>query len=170
MQQFDNRLIENIFREHASALHIYLIGRVRSAEEAEDIVQETFLKLHSAGNAQDIKRPRAFLFRVATNIMIDHIRRRRSRISETHINGIVEEQAGDDISIEDKISSRDFAVAFKNAIVELPPRRRQVIVMHKILHKSYGEIAAELGITRSMVEQHMTRALRHCRKRLLHLI
>lgn len=169
MPQVDNRLIENIFREHAAALRVYLIAKVNSAEEAEDIVQETFLRLHSAGNTQDIKQPRAFLFRVATNILIDHIRRRHARIPETQLGGSADDHPADAISAEARMQSQDFRMAFKQAIEELPPRRRQVIVMHKVLHKSYGEIAAELGITRSMVEQHMTRALRHCRKCLLHL-
>lgn len=169
MPQVDNRLIENIFREHEAALRVYLLAKVRSVDEAEDIVQETFLKLHMAGGAEDIKQPRAFLFRVATNTLIDHIRRRRSRIPESPLSGSADDQPTDAISAEMKLHSRDFRLAFKQAIEELPPRRRQVMVMHKILHKSYGEIAAELGITRSMVEQHMTRALRHCRKRLQHL-
>lgn len=170
MPQVDNRLIENIFREHEAALRQYMMAKVGSVEEAEDIVQETFLKLHLAGGAEDIKQPRAFLFRVATNIMIDHIRRRRARIPETPLGGSADDQPADGISAEMRIHSQNFTAAFRQAIEELPPRRRQVIVMHKILHKSYGDIAAELGITRSMVEQHMTRALRHCRKRLLHLM
>lgn len=169
MPQVDNRLLTKMFREHEAALRHYLMGKVGSAEEAEDIAQEAFLKLHLMDDANDIKHPRAFLFRVAVNVLIDHIRRRRSRISELQIAAEIEGMPADDPSAESKIRSREFQSAFKRAIQELPPRRRQVIVMHKILQKSYGEIAEELGITRSMVEQHMTRALRHCRMRLEHL-
>lgn len=158
-----------MFREHEPALRHYLMSKVSSAEEAEDIAQEAFLKLHLMKDANDIKHPRAFLFRVAVNVLIDHIRRRRSRISEQHAVVEIDDMPTDEMSAEARIRSREFQIAFKRAIQELPPRRRQVIVMHKILDKNYGEIAEELGITRSMVEQHMTRALRHCRMRLEHL-
>ncbi len=169
MPKTDNRLIIRVFKEYEDELRLYLIKKAGSVEEAEDITQEAFLKLHLAKAPEDIRHPKAFLFRVATNILIDHIRRRRSRVKEVFDDGLVNNIPDDGFSPETSLHSRDFRRALEKAISELSPRRRQVVVMHKILEKSYGEIAEELGITRSMVEQHMTRALRHCRKRLQHL-
>ena len=134
-----------------------------------EFIIEAFLKLHLAKSPEDIRHPKAFLFRVATNVLIDNIRRRKARLQETPLGGYAESVAADNLSPDASVHSREFRKVFEEAIRELPPRRRQVIVMHKILQKSYGEISDELGITRSMVEQHMTRALRHCRNRLQHL-
>lgn len=54
-----------------------------------------------------------------------------------------------------------------HAIAELPPRRREVFLLHKIDGLSHSQVAERLGISRSKVEKHVMKALAHCRDRLL---
>ncbi len=72
----DDRLVR-LYGERREMLTRYLTARLGSKEEAEDAVQEVFLKLHRADLAESLKNPGAFLFRAATNVAIDIIRQRQ---------------------------------------------------------------------------------------------
>ena len=72
----DDRLVR-LYGERREMLTRCLTVRLGSKEEAEDAVQEVFLKLHRADLAESLKNPGAFLYRAATNVAIDHIRQRQ---------------------------------------------------------------------------------------------
>lgn len=141
--------------------------RTGSAAEAEDIVQDIFVKIAGLDGAA-IENPSAFLYKLGTNVLLDRVRARR--------RGLAREDAYFAIQVGDGGSASDPAVAspspehaweFKRRLAEVmrvvnefPPQRRRVFVMHKVEGLSYGEVAESLGISKSAVEKHMTAALR----------
>ena len=137
--------------------------RAGSANEAEDIVQEIYLKIAGVG-ASEIENPGGFLYRLGTNLMLDRVRsRRRAAARDGAYAQVFNAPGGDDVatdapSPEDAWEARATLKQVLGAVEHMPSRRRRVFVMHKLKGASYAEIAAELGITRSAVEKLMTAA------------
>ena len=144
----------------------YLTARLGNREEAEDAVQEVFLKLHRADLTKSLKNPGAFLFRAATNVAIDIIRQRqRARHrdrdwTEAHTSSIGIEPVSEQPDAEAVIDAKARLRAIVHALEDLSPRVRQVFLMHKFEGLSHKEVAARLGISKSTVEKHMIAALK----------
>ena len=124
------------------------------------------LRLIQLSAPQSIDNPRAFLFRVAGNLIIDHQRRQQREAAHR-----AEEDAAADIpdpcpSIERVLFTKQQIEALKQAIAELPPKCRQVFILHKFKHLSYAEVGERLGIAQSTVVKHMIKALEHCKRRI----
>jgi RNA polymerase sigma factor (sigma-70 family) len=140
--------------------------RTSSAAEAEDIVQEMWIKLAAIDDAS-IENAGGFLYRLGSNVMLDRARtRRRSSMRddayyEAFRNGPRGGDSEDDLpSAEDVVDARQRIVQLSNLIKQMPQQRRRVFVMHKLEGLSYAEIAHSLGISRSAVEKHMIAALK----------
>jgi RNA polymerase sigma-70 factor (ECF subfamily) len=139
--------------------------RTSSASEAEDIVQEIYVRIATVDDAA-IENPLAYLYRLGTNVMLDRVRARRRSAArddayfQTFQAGTSAEAASDAPSPESAWEAR-MRLEHVLAVVErMPPRRKQVFIMHKIDALSYAEIAQSLRISRSAVEKLMMAALR----------
>lgn len=144
----------------------FFTARSASANEAEDIVQEMFLKLAKL-KVGSVDNPGAFLYRLGYNLMIDRMRsRRRSVLREdafyqTARTGLPGgEDEADVAAPEAALYARQRLKRLVRAIDGLPPQCRRVFIMHKLEDYSYAEIADALNISRSAVEKHMISALR----------
>jgi RNA polymerase sigma factor (sigma-70 family) len=158
--QFVTRLVERFRR----SLLRYLTDLLSRREDAEDVVQETYIRLLNAATLERSEgRARAFMFKVATNIAYDRFRQRQTRGSESaELANIV----GDGPSPE-RIVAFDQAVEIvKRTLLELKPRCRQVFLMRASEDLSYEEIAARLAISKRTVEREMQHALDVCQRRL----
>lgn len=160
--------LSRMVQEHGRALLRFVGGRVRDSGEAEDITQETWLRLHRLEAPNRLDNARAFLFQTAANLVIDRQRRRllehRHLRAEAQLN---EAQAAFAPSAEHEASAASELQQVLLAIDELPLNCRQAFLMHRGRGMSYMEIATALGVSTSMVEKHVIHALRHCRARLL---
>lgn len=143
--------------------------RTGSASEAEDVVQEIFLKIADV-DPTGIENVGGFLFRLGTNVMLDRVRSRRRGAARDGAYLQTSQATGSTVSVADAPSpeaaweARATLNQVLAAVEHMPPRRRQVFVMHKIDGASYGDIAERLGITRSAVEKLMASALKDLAK------
>jgi RNA polymerase sigma-70 factor (ECF subfamily) len=155
--------IEQLYREHQPLLVRWLARLVRCHETAADLAQESYVRVAGAAGEQAIMHPRAFLFRTARNLAFDHLRKMRAR------NGTTEplEKAIDlpcpHPSAERALLDRQRVILFKQALQTLSPRCREIFLLHRLHHCTYGQIAHRLGISESAVEKHIMRALSRCR-------
>jgi RNA polymerase sigma-70 factor (ECF subfamily) len=127
---------------------------VRDRDEAEDVAQETFIKAHGALGRFDPTFPfRVWLFRIAYNAAIDHVRRRRSgsvsidtprRIGGEEVEWELVDRRSP--SPEDRLLAGDRRAILDRAIAELPPALRAAIVLRHVEDLSYDEIATTLGV------------------------
>jgi RNA polymerase sigma-70 factor (ECF subfamily) len=139
--------------------------RTSSQSEAEDIVQEIYLRIANLDDAS-VENPVGYLYRLGTNVMLDRVRaRQRATVRDDAYYRTL--QAGSASEPHSEAPSPEAAWLARArlervlAVVEaMPPRRKQVFVMHKIEGLSYGEIAEKLRISRSAVEKLMMAALR----------
>lgn len=136
--------------------------RLRNRHEAEDVAQDTVLRLLEVDGAR-IMQPRAYLHRAARNLATD-ARRRRA----TH--EVVPVEALDDVAATDgdpyaALQAARMVSALEAALAELPLKCRQAFIWHRLDGLPQAHIAERLGVSKNMVEKHMIRALRHLRDR-----
>lgn len=157
--------VRRFYSAHGEELERYLNRRLNCAQTAADLTQEVFVRLMRSESASAVENPRAYLYRIASNLVVDHF---RSVKQQPGLMGTAHwETVPDDApSPEKTLLTRDELRRLERAIAELPPRQRDVMLLQKFEGLSYGAIAERLGISKNTVMVHMMRALAHCRDRL----
>jgi RNA polymerase sigma factor (sigma-70 family) len=154
-------LLRMALLEHRAALLRYFLARRVPPEEAEDVMQDLVVKLESHVSGP-IAEPRAYLYRMAENLLLDRIRsegRRRGREQAW-----VAAQAGATLEADDRPSPEQALIARERlalvsaALSSLPERTVQVFRRYRIEGVPQRQIAAELGISLSAVEKHLQKA------------
>lgn len=144
---------------HSEAIYRHCFFRLSSHERAEEFVQEVFLKTWQyLSQGKRVENIRAFLYRVATNMIVDEYRRKK----ETSLEGILEksENAGFTEPMDDSIEHQTLVHEIKNALDKLSEDAREVIVMRYMDDLGPREIAEVLGITANAVSVRINRALK----------
>lgn len=160
-----NRLfIQSLHEQEEGRLRRFFQRRLGSREAAMDATQETFLRMLAVPRSTILENPQAYLFQVARSVA-----QVASRRSAREVSLFVQEDAGlgvaDDAPGQERVvNGRQGVVLMARAIAELPNRCQQVFILSRLHGLSNGAIAAELGISRNMVEKHIIRALLHCRR------
>jgi RNA polymerase sigma factor (sigma-70 family) len=135
-----------------------LRSRGRSVEDADDLIQEAFLRLQVYCREHTVEKPEAFLVRTALNLSTDQAgHERRQRMD----HGVLEK-----VALVDPSPSPDAVYAgqkrllhWKRGLAALSPRRREVFLLNRLEGYSFPQIADRLGISLSMVEKHAARAV-----------
>lgn len=154
-------IFEDVYRAEYPRLLRRLARRI-GPDEARDLAQEAFARLHHSGKLTVLDQPGAYLNRIVRNMLIDRTRRRQRTgaifypLDEARDAPTPPEQ-------ECRIEERDLQRFYRRTVRAMPPRMRRVFVMHRVHRLTYKEIAAELGVCVETVEYHMMRALRLCR-------
>src|SRR3954452_20416427 len=125
-----------------------------SVAEAEDIVQEAFLRLHR--RAGEVEHPQAFLATVTTRLAIDQLRSARAR-RETYAGPWLPEPVLTDSRPDDDSVSMALLVTLER----LSPVERAVFLLHDVFDYGYDEIAEIVGKSRDNTRQLALRARRH---------
>lgn len=153
------------FVARRSELRRLFLVRTRSETDADDLVQELFLKVAGIEDGR-VDNPPAYLYRLALNLLTDE-RRRRARVlrRDSAWQQVSLDIVGDEIrsrapSQEEQLGHKQRLALLGAAIERLPPGTREVFRLHKLEGLSYAEVATRLGISRSGVEKQMMRALR----------
>ena len=132
--------------------------RLGDPVEAEDLVQESFLRLAQRDPEEEVAHMEGYLYRTAASVLIDWARRRAVR----HVGGHVPiDMAGDPANDDDvhmAVASRQVLADVAVVLAGLPERTRTVFVLRRMEGMRHKEIAVRLGISVSAVEKHVARA------------
>lgn len=155
----DNDPISLCYRDFDAPLRAFLARRTRSATDAEDLAQEAFLRLLRMNDSNGIRCIKSFLFKTATNLARDRVRRSHTRMMRGAVsaNEIDLPDAGSEPS--KNLESMQTAAAFTRALNELRPSTRQAFLLYRLEACSQAEIARRMGISVSMVEKHVGAAM-----------
>lgn len=156
-----------MFAKHGPALRGFFVRR-GAKDEAEDLVQETYLRLLRAHECQGdaIANPEAYLFTVALNLAREQaVRRRRSLLPIEELENITTLLA-DEESVEDAAERAQRRQRLQTLLRTLPERTRAVLVMQYRDGLSYKQIAERMGVSPHMVKKHVVRGLSVCRRAL----
>jgi RNA polymerase sigma-70 factor (ECF subfamily) len=149
------------FIELRPALSRYLMLRGASADEAEDILQEVYLTL-SADRIGPVAEPRAYLYRMTTNhfLLSRRTAGRRTRREEDWVEAHSgeEREIDEQPSAEARLIAREQLAILQRVLDGLPERTRTIFRRFRIDGEPQRQIAADIGISVSAVEKHLTRA------------
>jgi RNA polymerase sigma-70 factor, ECF subfamily len=131
---------------------------VGSVGEAEDLVQEGFLRLH---RAEDVESPKAFLTTVVTRLAIDYLRSARAR-REAYVGPWLPEPLVTEPGTEQRVEDDEtLSLAFLTLLERLTPVERAVYVLHELFGYAHDEIAEVVGKSPANCRQILARARRH---------
>lgn len=165
------------YDSHRTAILRFLRARTRDAAEAEDVLQELWIRLREVRSGP-IANARAYVFQMANNLVLDRERERRRRqlrdrswTEQTHT--VLRAADGDAQAVdaartpEELLSDTQERSRLLDAIQNLPEAARRALCLHKLEELTHAQVAARLGISRSGVEKHITLAMQHLRRALL---
>jgi len=171
----DITAFDTIVERHQHKVYAIAYRMTRNREDSLDIAQEVFLRAHrSIGQWRPLRGFRHWLYRIATNMTIDVLRKRQRRA------GVIVD--GEDFSMDrgiagptnsrgpvERITIEEMGCQIGKAIEKLPERQRAVIVLRYYEDMSIKEIAAVVGCTEGTVKTHLFRATGKLRDLLDHL-
>jgi RNA polymerase sigma-70 factor, ECF subfamily len=154
----------DVYRQLQPLMFAIAYRMTGSVSEAEDIVQEAFLRYHGA--APGIESPKAFLSAVTTRLSIDYLRSARARreaytgewLPEPLLTGDATSPAGPAELAE---QSDSLSMAFLLLLERLSPVERAVFLLHDVFGYGYDEVAAVVGKSEDNCRQLALRARRH---------
>lgn len=150
-------------RHFRRGLMTYFINRTGDRAEAEDLTQLTFLRVLGSDRAQ-VANPRAFVFRIAANLLQDRLREHRRR-SLRHTVSLDDENVlvfpADGVTPERILVARDGLASALSALDELSQTTRDIFVLFRFENLRQREIAERMGMSQAAVEKHVMRATVH---------
>jgi len=143
-----------------SALRAWLRRRGLQHAAVDDVLQETYAVLAELQSTEHIRDARTYMFSVARNVMLQHLR--RSRIVPIDFVADTDRLSGaiQDNEPEQHAAAAQLAQRFQELLAELPEKCRQAFTLRKVEGLSQREAAARMGISENTIEKHVGKALR----------
>jgi len=175
-QAGDLRAFEELVQPHVGRIHSYIARMVGDPIEAEDLTQEVFLRAHRAINSfRGGATFQTWLYRIATNISVDAIRRRKRQ--EKRLLSLDDPLPGTEGTIardvpdpqlapEELVEAEELRQEVTRAIQELSPKLRAVVVLFDLEGCSYEDIARALRLPLGTVKSRLFNARARLRERL----
>jgi RNA polymerase sigma-70 factor (TIGR02957 family) len=159
MNTQDAHMLDDL-RPRAFAIAYRMLG---SVSEAEDVVQEALLRVHTAREAgEEISSPRAYIATIVTRLAIDELRSARAR-RETYVGEWLPEPVADspaDDPAEHAELADSLSLAFLVVLESLTPEQRAAFLLHDVFDYPYGEVAEIVGTSEENARQLASRARR----------
>lgn len=149
-----------LFNRYYGRLCQYVYGLLMDKDDAEDVVQELFLRLWKNREKIIVKENvSGYLFKMAKHFALNHIR------SANHFNSLSENPDQILLSYEDdQLESEEFRVALYDCIDRLPGREKEVLLLHRIEGLKQAEISEKLSITVKTIKNQIWMSLQRMKK------
>jgi RNA polymerase sigma-70 factor (family 1) len=161
----DEVVYELVFKDYYNSLCNYAHSIVEDLDEAEEMVQNTFLTLWENRLEINIHTSvKSYLYQAVHNNCLNRLKHEKVR----QAYGKYKQQTADDLydSVSQQLISKELQLQIKDAIEALPDQCRRVFELSRFEYLTYAEIAEQLGISIKTVEKHMIKALKHMREHL----
>ena len=143
----DQRLVYSWYEQHKTGIYRYVFAITKDPYLAEDILQDTFLKVLSGKAPQNLDMAQAWLYRVARNLCFDHLR----KLKHEHPY----------LKIPEDMEIR---YAYIDLICGLSPREQEIVTLKIVGGLTHSEIGAVLGISAKAAQKRYERAIAALRK------
>jgi RNA polymerase sigma-70 factor, ECF subfamily len=145
--------------QYASTLYRVAYSVLRNSSDAEDAVQEAFLRvLRHRDTLGDIRDHRVWLIRIVWNVVLDRKRRAKTRPETDDISELARVLPAAGLSAEQRAAAAQHHAQVLTCVDQLPTKEREVLMLSAFEELSSVEIASVLGITESSVRSRLFRA------------
>jgi RNA polymerase sigma-70 factor (ECF subfamily) len=156
-----NDNLELLWDQYSTRLRAFIRSRVWDDAEAEDILQEVFIRIHRHLCCQpEWNKPKSWIYQIARNLIIDHYRRRRETVE-------LPESLPAEPDLPEKDPEAVLALSLKEMIDGLPEHYRQALLLTEYQGLSQKQLAERLGISLSGAKSRVQRARERLRDMLL---
>jgi RNA polymerase sigma-70 factor (ECF subfamily) len=155
--------VERLYAVHHGEIYAYLARMLRDDELAADLTQETFVKAYRAYDTlADHNRARAWLYQIAGRTALDELRRRKI-VRFVPWTG---ESRGEASSAEDLVLRGRLSADLERALMRIPPRQRQALLLAELHELSGLELAEAMGVSHVAARALLTRGRESLRQAL----
>ncbi len=148
------------YTDHQSWLIGWLRCRVGCAQQAADIAQDTFVRVLSARESLDFTNAKAMLTVIARGLVIDHFR--RGALERAYLEALQRLPEACASSPETHLLVLETLIEVDKLLDGLPRKARRAFLLAQLDGLTYAQIATELGVSVSSIQQYMIRAYRAC--------
>lgn len=158
LSEGDQDAYQQVFERYWGQIYAIGLKLFKSPELAKDLAQDTLMKLwHHRGQLPEITHFRAFLFTMARNLAINHLRKKVFTAGNEDF--LVAHFCDDSITPHEQATYHELEIQLNNAINELPPQMQQVFRLSRFEGLSHAEIAVRMNISRVTSKSYIVRAL-----------
>jgi RNA polymerase sigma factor (sigma-70 family) len=147
---------------HDSSLKAYLRGSFPAVHDVEDVVQESYVRVWKARAAQPIRSAKGFLFQVARRLALDILRHGRASPIDEGRDLAALSVFHHDLNAAETASLLERKRLLIDAVVALPARCREIVILRKLEDIPQKEVAARLGLSERTVENLLSRGVKRC--------
>ncbi|MGS2727052.1 RNA polymerase sigma factor [Psychroserpens sp. BH13MA-6] len=151
----DSKTFETLYNTHSKALRRFIFYKTQDLNKAEDILQDTFVKLWDNCAKVDYEKVKSYLYKVATNLFLNMVK--HEKVVRMHQHYLKPSETNE--SPEFLMLEQEFMEKLEQTIETLPEKQKQVFLMNRIEKKTYKAISDELKISVKAVEKRMHLAL-----------
>ncbi len=156
-------VVQRLFEAHNRKLIRFLLARLHDEQDAVEVAQEAYVQLLQLDKAGGVGLLQAYLFKIARNLAVDRVRRRKVRTEHA--------QAADpnslfEIDVEQGYLAGERLRLFWQAVEELPEKCRAAFMASKFQERTAEEIAADMHVSARMIRKYIVQGLVYCRLRL----
>lgn len=167
----ERQALLDLYMDRRANLVRLFAAKTRSLSEAEDLVQDIYLRLLTLDPRSAVRNPSALLFRIGSNLLQDRMRgERRARARDrawlyTARVSVAGEEVVDEPAADEVVASRERLRSLAAAVGEMPPQMGRAFRLHKLEGLTHAETARAMDISVSATEKHISAALRFLLKR-----
>jgi RNA polymerase sigma-70 factor (family 1) len=157
----DQTSFDQLFNRWYNPVRNYIYYKIGDARAAEDLAQDTFLKIWEIRDTINPETVKSLAYTIANNLTLNKIE--RQKVVFKFVNNYQPQQLSN--SPEFELEMKEFDKKLQLALAELDEKNRTVFLMNRIDEMTYNQIAEHLGLTVKAIEKRMEKALAHMRKR-----
>ena len=158
-QHANDTALAALVDQYATTLYRVAFSVVRNSSDAEDAVQEAFLRvLRHRDRLDEVRDHRVWLIRIVWNIVLDRKRRAKTRPETDDVEELARVLPANGLSAEQQAAAAQHHAHVLACVEQLPAKERQVLMLSAFEELSSVEIASVLGITESSVRSRLFRA------------
>jgi RNA polymerase sigma-70 factor (family 1) len=159
----DEAAFSELFHFYTARLHLHVASLVKSAPIAEEIIQETFLRVWmNRDKLPGIEFPRAWIFSIASNICFNHLRQQLRKEKHLRVLASRAEDSQNEIPVLTEL--KEIKTAIHDAVDHLSGQRRLIWLLYREQGLRQSEIASQLNISVSTVKNTIAQSLEFIRK------
>jgi RNA polymerase sigma-70 factor (ECF subfamily) len=166
LQKDDPKAFETLFRMYHKRIYGFALHLLNSSSQAEDIVQNVFMAIWNQRKTLQISTSFiTYLFGITRHMVCEYIQRKINH--EAFVEFSLENNTEYSFITEDEILYNELQEQLKKYIEELPVRRREIFLLHRLNGFSYKEIANKLNISENTVDTQIRHSLNYLKAKIL---